>query len=56
MTQLVIDKEKFSSWRYKDDMTHICFFCVKTFEWLASKWSAKLEFADKNVIFLIKEN
>lgn len=56
MTQLVLDKEKFARWRYKDDMTHICFFSVATFRWLTSKWNARLEFADKNAIFLIKAN
>jgi hypothetical protein len=55
MTQLVIDKERFALWRYKEDMTHIRFFSSNTFKWLAAKWNAKLEFADKNAIFLIKQ-
>ncbi len=54
MTQLALDKERFANWRYKADMTHVRFFSRPTFEWLAAKWHAELEFVDKDVIFLSK--
>ncbi|NIX15722.1 MAG: methyltransferase domain-containing protein [Candidatus Dadabacteria bacterium] len=55
MTKLVIDKEAFSTWHYVTDRTHICFFSVKTFNWLADKLGASLEFIGNDVIILNKE-
>ena len=54
MTKLVIDKEAFSTWHYITDRTHICFFSVKTFKWLANKLEAKIEFIGNDVIILYK--
>ena len=54
MTQLVIDQKAFSTWRYTQDQTHICFFSRETFTWLANKWSAELSFADAGVMLLQK--
>ena len=44
MTKLVIDQPAFSTWHYKNDPTHICFFSKPTLQWLANKWHAELEF------------
>lgn len=55
MTKLVIDKDAFANWHYKNDMTHICFFSQKTFNWLAETWQAKLTFPAKDVIILKKK-
>ena len=54
MTKLVIDQESFKNWHYKNDQTHICFFSKETFEWLATKLNAKVEFHGKDVILLQK--
>ncbi len=54
MTQLVLDRNRFSRWRYKDDVTHIRFFSRTTFEWLADRWGADLNFPDKDVIMFEK--
>ena len=54
MTKLVINKDRFQSWHYKDDPTHIAFFSTITFTWLADKRGAKLEFIENDVIFLTK--
>lgn len=54
MTKLVVDAEAFSRWHYKNDLTHVCFFSRQTFEWLAVKFSAKLEFDGKDVVFFTK--
>jgi cyclopropane fatty-acyl-phospholipid synthase-like methyltransferase len=35
MTQLYDDSIDFKTWYYKNDCTHICFFSMKTFDWLA---------------------
>ncbi len=52
MTQLLNKDIDFSSWYYKDDPTHICFFSQKTFEYLAKKYKAKLEIIGDNVVLL----
>lgn len=54
MTKLVISPERFANWHYIRDPTHICFFSVQTFRWLADRFSAGLELADSDVIFLRK--
>lgn len=54
MTGMVIDREAFSHWRYKDDMTHVCFFSKETVCWLAARWQAEMIVADTNVILFLK--
>ncbi|WP_444885424.1 class I SAM-dependent methyltransferase [Microbulbifer sp. PSTR4-B] len=54
MTKLVISRERFASWHYIRDPTHISFFCVETFQWLSRKLGAELHFADSDIIFLKK--
>ena len=52
MTKLVIDKPSFMGWHYKNDLTHISFFSVATFNYLADIWDAEVEFiADDVIIF-----
>ena len=49
---VVID---FKNWWYASDPTHICFFGVRTFEWLAKEFGFEIKFRDnKNFIILIK--
>ncbi|WP_228550739.1 class I SAM-dependent methyltransferase [Endozoicomonas sp. OPT23] len=54
MTKLVIDQEAFSRWHYKNDPTHVCFYSIETFNWLAKELNAEIEFIDRDVIFLRK--
>ncbi len=54
LTQLVINRKRFSRWRYKDDATHVCFWSRTTFEWLAAQWQANLNFVGSDVILLEK--
>ncbi len=54
MTKLVINRERFKNWHYKNDPTHVCFFSKITFEWLAKQWNAKVEFIDTDVIIFLK--
>jgi len=52
MTKLVIDREAFSRWHYKDDETHLCFYSRETLAWLATRWNAELQIlADDAFIF-----
>jgi SAM-dependent methyltransferase len=54
MTKLVLDRDAFSRWHYKDDLTHVCFWSRTTFEWLAARWRTEPVFAAKDVILMDK--
>ena len=54
MTKMVIDQGTFAKWHYKNDRTHVIFFSKPTFEWLAKKWQARLEFFEKDVVLFFK--
>jgi SAM-dependent methyltransferase len=54
MTKLVLGREAFSRWHYKNDPTHVSFFSRPTFQWLAGKWGAGIEFIGQDVIILVK--
>jgi 2-polyprenyl-3-methyl-5-hydroxy-6-metoxy-1,4-benzoquinol methylase len=54
MTKLVVDQHSFASWHYKNDPTHISFFSIATFNYLAELWEANIEFIGADVIILRK--
>ncbi len=54
MTKRVIDREAFSTWHYKNDPTHVCFFSLETFSWLAKLWNASFTAPDKDVVLFTK--
>jgi hypothetical protein len=54
MTKSAVGRIAFSSWHYKNDLTHICFFSRATFAWLAAAWSADLTFPDEDVVLFRK--
>ncbi len=54
MTKLAKDRRAFENWHYKRDPTHICFFSVPTFEWLADAWQARIEFVAKDAVLIHK--
>jgi len=56
MTKLVLDREAFAHWHYKNDPAHVCFFAWSTFEWIANQWQANLSFVGKDVILFYKKN
>ncbi len=43
MTQMRREACDFSAWNYIRDETHICFYSSATFEWIASRFGARLE-------------
>ena len=55
MTKRVMNQQAFSSWHYKNDPTHICFYSLETFQWLALKLEWRLEIIDKDVVFFHKD-
>jgi len=56
MTRLVPDWETFARWYYKNDPTHVCFFSLSTFQWLAGRWRAEVAFVAKDVILFYKKD
>ncbi|MCH2179101.1 MAG: class I SAM-dependent methyltransferase [Mariniblastus sp.] len=54
MTKRVRNLESFSKWHYKNDRTHISFFSANSFQWLANKWSACLDFHGEDVVLIRK--
>lgn len=54
MTKMVIDREAFRNWHYIRDPTHICFYYRHTFEYLAQRFNAAVEFIGGDVILLRK--
>lgn len=54
MTKLVIDRQAFARWHYKNDPTHISFFSRETFSFLAEQLPAQLEYVGSDVILLHK--
>jgi 2-polyprenyl-3-methyl-5-hydroxy-6-metoxy-1,4-benzoquinol methylase len=54
MTNILRDDITFSSWYYKDDPTHICFYSKNTMNYLAKKWNVDVKFYGKNVALFFK--
>jgi 2-polyprenyl-3-methyl-5-hydroxy-6-metoxy-1,4-benzoquinol methylase len=54
MTKLVIDAEKFSSWHYKTDPTHISFFSNQSFQYLGQHWGTAPVILGADVIIFQK--
>jgi hypothetical protein len=54
MTKLVLDREAFTRWHYKNDPTHVCFFSRETFAWLAGELNAAHEVIGRDVILLTR--
>jgi SAM-dependent methyltransferase len=50
MTQLRDEAPPFSTWFYKDDATHVCFFSRKTFQWLENQYGLHLELHSNGVM------
>lgn len=48
MTKLVINRERFQYWHYKNDPTHIAFYSHKTLAWIAQYWGAELNVVAKD--------
>lgn len=54
MTKRITDLQAFRQWHYKNDPTHISFFSLQSFAWLASQWEAELDIIGADVVLLRK--
>ena len=50
MTAFRPTKEQFSSWYYKNDLTHVRFFTPKTFEYIAEMLNMQIVYIDDGVV------
>lgn len=55
MTKRVTDLQSFQSWHYKLDPTHVAFFAVETFAWLAGRWKAEWIIAGDDVVLFRRQ-
>ncbi len=53
-TQRVLGDERFKTWRYRHDPTHIVFFAEASFRALAVRWQAEVEFPHADVAVFTK--
>jgi cyclopropane fatty-acyl-phospholipid synthase-like methyltransferase len=51
MTKQVPSLDKFNNWYYKIDPTHINFYSIETFQWLALQQGWQLDIIDSDVVF-----
>jgi len=54
MTSMLTKEIDFSTWYYKSDPTHICFFSQASMYYLAKKWGADVKFFDQGVTLFYK--
>lgn len=54
MTKLVINRERFAKWHYKNDPTHVSFYSPATFDWLGRHFGFDVHRADADVILMRK--
>ncbi|WP_406700476.1 class I SAM-dependent methyltransferase [Singulisphaera sp. Ch08] len=54
MTKLVISRERFVDWHYKNDPTHVVFYSPETFTWLGTQFGLTVERVDRDVLVLQK--
>ncbi len=55
MTGMALDRNSFATWRYKDDLTHVCFFSKQTMEWIAVKYQTKMLLSGRDVCLFQKK-
>ena len=50
-TSMFYENINFSSWHYKRDFTHVCFYSEETFRWIAAKYELQLQVEDGSTVF-----
>ena len=50
------DVDFFAGWHYRQDFTHVTFYTIETFRWMARRWNASVWFpGERTVIFQKKK-
>ncbi|MCK9255104.1 MAG: class I SAM-dependent methyltransferase [Bacteroidales bacterium] len=56
MTEFVTNKINFKNWYYIKDPTHVCFYSLKTFEYLSEKFGFEILYTDKKRVIIFYKN
>ena len=54
MTQFAPGRDSFTTWHYRNDPTHVSYFSIPTFKWLAADWNAELTILGNDVAIFRK--
>lgn len=55
MTKRVLGLKEFTKWHYKNDPTHLCFYSIQSFQWIARCFNWRLDVIDQDVVFFYKQ-
>lgn len=55
MTLLHPSPDKFREWWYKNDLTHVTFYSLKTFQWIENKFPLKILYTDNKNTLVMKK-
>lgn len=55
MTSLWTSEDAFAKWYYTRDPTHVSFYNVRTFEWLASKYNLSIQAIEKGRMIILQK-
>lgn len=53
MTELLADESNFKNWYYIKDPSHVCFYSLKSFEFLCKKYGFKMLYTDKKRVVIL---
>lgn len=56
MTKTWISEERFEKWHYARDYTHVSFFNVETFHYIAEKWKYRILENIRNTVFILQKS
>ena len=54
MTEIFHSIDRFSTWYYKRDLTHVSFFCMDTWSYIAEHYALKMMYSDAKRVFLFQ--
>lgn len=56
MTELWSDSENFKAWPYTRDLTHVCFYHAKTFDFICREFGFELVHGDGRRVIILRKN
>ncbi len=56
MTLFWTDINRFTNWFYRRDLTHVCFYHARTFDFIAKKYGFTIKYTDKKRIVIMQKN
>lgn len=54
MTKLVLSKDAFASWHYKNDLTHVCFYSKQTLNFWAARHGTLVRYLANDAFLIVK--